>query len=345
MAEIIAHFDGAIDPSRGFFLKPNIVFPVGPDSGEITRPKVVGALVNVLRHKYGDVPIAIGDGPAAGTIPSRNFEVSGYRGLARSLGVDLLDLHAADRIKVPWEYGSIYLPRIAFERVYINLPILKASSAAVLSGAIKNQKGLVAPKMKKTFHHMGLHGPLAALTNAVKPDLTILDGYNFFRDGNVFIAGDNVFEVDALAIRLLDSDEPLYFSILKKQGFGGASLEIHGDVLPVYGKGPHRAEKFKSILNLRLWSNPRACSLCRMSLHGIKKSSPGQMSTHSRKYLKLLWWAVSGADFVFGSKPEFEALSGRVVCIGDCTGKLAREKGYRHIPGCPPTADQILDHL
>jgi uncharacterized protein (DUF362 family) len=345
MAEILGFFDRQIDPSKGFFLKPNIVFPVPPESGEITRPVVVKGLIEALRKKYGSVDIVMGEGTAAGTDPAENFEVSGYRSLAEELSIPLVDLDQAERVSIPWQYGTIDLPKIALDRVYINLPILKTSAAAIISGAIKNQKGLISPHMKKKFHRMGLHGPLAALTKVVEPDLTILDGYNFFPNDNVLIAGDSVVEIDALAIRLLNSEEPEYFSKLKEEGHVAYEAKIQGVECLDFTTQRRRFEKYKSLMNLRLWSNPRACSMCRLALHQVKGAYSLGFRSSARLYLKVLFYSVTGADLIFGLKPQYEAISERVICIGDCTKSIAKANGYRHVPGCPPTLTQMIDYL
>ena len=152
LRKIIETFEEKLDFSKGFFLKPNIVFPVSEKSGQLTRHKVVKGLIEVLREKDSGVEIVLAEGTAAGSNPEENFRISGYSQLASDLGVDLLDLNKVEHVKVKWKHGIIQLPKLAFEKTYINLPILKTSSAAGISGAMKNQKGLLTPNMKKGFH-------------------------------------------------------------------------------------------------------------------------------------------------------------------------------------------------
>ena len=179
------------------------MFAVSPESGEITSPLLVRTLISTLRERYGNIDIVLGEGVAAGCDPRENFQVSGYAELARELNVPLLDLHCVDRKTVVWKFGKLELPRVAFERTYINLPILKPSSACVISGALKNQKGLVLPAMKKHFHRLGLHEQIAELNTVVQPSLTIMDCSRFF-GRNVLLSGDNCGEIDATACQLLE---------------------------------------------------------------------------------------------------------------------------------------------
>ena len=346
IGRILNQFEKTLDSSKGFFIKPNIVFPVSPGSGEITRPEVAKALIECIRKKYGAVDIVIGEGTAAGTQPAENFRVSGYSDLAKELRVELIDLNEAERISVKWKFGLIQLPKMAFERNYISLPILKLSSAAVISGAMKNQKGLLAPQMKKNFHKLGLHDPIAQLAKVIQPNLTILDGFNFFKEQNILISGDNVYEIDGRAIRLLNSDEPEYFKIAGKIGIGKDTCAITGDSISPLNTDKYKGnKKYKEYFNMRLWSNPRACSMCRATLRNIRRSPGTDWRYSFLMYLKLLKYAVKGADFIFGSQPVFEAISKNVICIGDCTKRLAQEKGYAHIPGCPPTKEDMLKNI
>ena len=192
---------------------------------------------------------------------------------------------------------------------------------------------------------MGLHEPLAALTQAIKPGLTILDGHNFFRSENIFLAGDCVVEIDGLLMRLINSEEPHYIRMLREMGYATGEAAIHGEALPKCRPDKLRADRYKRFLNMRLWSNPRACSMCRMALHQVKGSCLRNLRSSARFYLRLLYYSIAGADLIFGSKPEYEALSRRVICIGDCTKGIAKANGYRHVPGCPPTLSQLMRYL
>jgi hypothetical protein len=341
---IFNHYRDKIDFSKTVFLKPNIVFPVNDKTGEITRLAVVKSVVDILREEFHTHRIVIGEGTAAGTNPLTNFKVSGYRELAGQLKVELLDLHEAERTPVKWKHGILDLPRILFDSTYINLPILKMSSAALMSGAMKNQKGLINPEMKKRFHRLGLHEPIAALAETVRPHLTIMDGYNFFRN-DAFFASDNFYEIDHLVIGLLGGDQPEYLRIAKDYGLGNDAYEIVGREFAERNNKTFEHQKCKDYFRLRLWSNPAACSMCRFTLESLRHWPTTSFYHSFLVYAKLLRWLVKGADFVFGSKPEFDRGRKNIICIGDCTKKVAKSNKYRHVPGCPPTRASLSRHL
>ena len=75
--QILDTFLKDTDYARGIFIKPNIVFPVGPESGEITSLTLVRSLISALRRRVNEIDIIIGEGVAAGCDPWENFHVSG----------------------------------------------------------------------------------------------------------------------------------------------------------------------------------------------------------------------------------------------------------------------------
>lgn len=341
---VLSPFLANLDLARGVFLKPNIVFPVRPESRQITHPRIVAALVDVLRGVKRDVEIVIGEGTAAGTNPEENFRISGYEELARKLRVSLLDLNGCPRIPVPWMGQELALPALAFERVYINLPILKRSSAALMSAAMKNQKGLLSPEMKKRFHRLDLHRPIAELALSVRPDLTILDTSRFFKKAAV-LAGDNTFEMDHFLCRSLGIPFPGYVEVAERIGAGAVSYEVSLDGDLASRRLKWDQEEYKRFLRMRIWSNPRACSMCRLGFQEMKDFRKQRAGRTVMVLAKLLKNGIFGTDVLFGSDPHYRGTRKRVVCIGNCTKKLAEDEGYEHVPGCPPRMEEIIRKL
>lgn len=343
MRQILNTYLKDADFRRGVFIKPNIVFPARPESGEITSPTLVRSLVGELRELHEYVDIIIGEGVAAGCDPAENFRFSGYTELAEELNVPLLDLNQAERKSRAWKFGKLDLPCAALERIYINLPILKPSSACIISGALKNQKGLLLPETKKQFHRHGLHEQITELNQAIHPDLTILDGSLFF-GGKVLLAGDNCGEIDATICQLLNIDEPEHVRYSRSAGVFKDGFTIVGENinLRTIRPGPTE-EKWKQLARLRLWSNPRACTMCRYIFRDIKHNffkHPNMVAG-----LKLLNLSIKGAELLMGKDPIWRKEYATVICVGECTRRLAKADGFIHISGCPPSTADFLDGL
>lgn len=343
LREALDSFSADIGWSRGVFLKPNIVFPVKPESGEITSPVLVRTLVEVLREGHRDLDIVLAEGVAAGRNAEENFRVSGFAQLAEELAIPLINLDEAERRSVAWKFGELRLPSIAFERAYINLPILKYSSACLISGAMKNQKGLLLPGIKKRFHHLGLHEPIAQLNAVVKPALTILDCSRFFGP-NVLISGDNCGEIDATACRLLEIEEPDHVNLARAAGVFAPGFSVGGDQSAVKRIAARpETQEAKRVGRLRLWSNPRACTGCRAVFTDMKRDllNPRNLAAKGR----LVAYSIRGAEIVMGTNPQWRHEYTKVICVGSCTKGLAEDGSYPYVPGCPPTLSDFYEHL
>jgi uncharacterized protein (DUF362 family) len=341
--KILDTFLSDTDYARGVFIKPNIVFAVGPRSGEITSPTLVKVLIATLRERYRNIDIILGEGVAAGCNPEKNFTVSGYAKLARELNVPLIDLHCTERIKVAWKFGALELPRLAFERTYINLPILKPSSACIISGALKNQKGLLLPAAKKQFHRLGLHEQIAELNAVVQPSLTVMDCSRFL-GRNVFLSGNNCGEIDATACQLLGIEEPEHVKLAGCARVFTTGYSVQGDETAIQRASARpEVKEFKQIGRLRLWSNPQACSMCRYIFRDYQRNwyKPKNFFVG----LKLLVYSIKGAEIVMGSNPQWRKEYPTVICVGACTRRIANDGEYIHIPGCPPTIGDLNQNL
>jgi len=229
------------------------------------------------------------------------------------------------------------------ERTYINLPILKPSSACVISGALKNQKGLVLPDIKKKFHCQGMHAQIAELNAVVKPALTIVDGSRFF-GRRVLISGDNCGEIDATLCNLLGIDEPEHVKLSRQAGVFAPGYRIEGHLAPSKRASSQlKIREFKRLGRLRLWSNSWACTMCRYLFHEVKQDALNPRDLRAKA--RLFAHSVKGAEIVIGSHPQWRRQYGTVICVGNCTRRVAKEGGYPFVPGCPPTLQDLYDSL
>jgi hypothetical protein len=46
-----------------------------------------------------------------------------------------------------------------------------------------------------------------------------------------------------------------------------------------------------------------------------------------------------------GSNPQWRKEYKTVICVGNCTRRIAKEGGYIFIPGCPPTLREFYENL
>lgn len=207
-------------------LKPNIVngspFPV------TTAPEFCAPVVEYIKNcSKAKIIIAEGCGDNANET-SDLFNLLGYDKLAEKYDIELMDLnheplttltHPENKI-----FPEIYLPQIAFNSFILSLPVLKAHSLAYITGTLKNMMGFAPPEYysgsgvwKKAFFHEQMQDSLIELNRFLKPDLTLMDasvGLAEYHLGgpechprvNKLIVGDDPFEIDQCAARLLGFD-------------------------------------------------------------------------------------------------------------------------------------------
>ncbi len=330
-------------------IKVNAVGPHRPEQAATTHPLLISSLIDFLREG-GVEDIVIADSPFAGADPVEVFRETGLFALARKKEVKLLDLNKAERVKFAWEYGELSLPKIAFERYYINFAKLKTHIQTIVSLGLKNQKGLLVPSAKRLFHKLSLHEPIARLATQVKPDLTLVDGIvgiegngpgtmGMRKKAGVLVGGKNVVEVDSACCKIMgiDPSKVMHIKMASELGIGPLDADIVGDeieaqnfLLP-YG--------YHQVFKLKLWWTPEACSGCSSLIGEFKKSA---MDTPS-VWLKLFFNGVlRETDLVIGGAIKDEKLAKRVLCIGDCTRDFAVQHGYGFVPGCPPKVKEVL---
>lgn len=330
-------------------IKVNAVGPHRPEQAATTHPLLISSLIDFLREG-GVEDIVIADSPFAGADPVEVFRETGLFALARKKEVKLLDLNKAERVKFAWEYGELSLPKIAFERYYINFAKLKTHIQTIVSLGLKNQKGLLLPREKRLFHKLSLHEPIARLATQVKPDLTLVDGIvgiegngpgtmGMRKKAGVLVGGKNVVEVDSACCKIMgiDPSKVMHIKMASELGIGPLDADIVGDeieaqnfLLP-YG--------YHQVFKLKLWWTPEACSGCSSLIGEFKKSA---MDTPS-VWLKLFFNGVlRETDLVIGGAIKDEKLAKRVLCIGDCTREFAVQHGYGFVPGCPPKVKEVL---
>jgi uncharacterized protein (DUF362 family)/ferredoxin-like protein FixX len=150
-----------------------------------THPEVVRAVVRAVKAAGGEV--SIGDSPGGRTSAAgaaKLFHVSGMAEVAESEGARLVLLDD-DPVRVPVpgraKYASLTLGGAAVNAdVLITLPKFKTHGFMTLTGAVKNQFGLVPGLEKAQFHLKVPSRPdfadmLIDINEACMPHLAIMD--------------------------------------------------------------------------------------------------------------------------------------------------------------------------
>ncbi len=165
-------------------IKPNLVAPTPAFLGATTHPEVVAGLVEFLQE-LGYKNILIAEGSWVGDKTSDAYEYCGYRELVDRYEIEFLDAQKDSHHPVlcPGLGEGDLSEDLELEicdvvdsiDFLINVPVLKGHCQTKMTCALKNMKGLIPNTEKRHFHAMGLHKPIAYLTEAIAPDFILLD--------------------------------------------------------------------------------------------------------------------------------------------------------------------------
>lgn len=334
----------AYKPSReAVFIKPNLPDYGPPGMGLFTDPAVVGGL---LRYFAGR-PIVIGEGAIVGRSAMEAFKRTGYADLARRYGAQLVDLNDAPRVEVEWEFGKIRLPTLLQTHEYVNTAKMKTHIQTGVTLSMKNQKGLLTETDKKRFHKIGLDRAIRALAEAVRPNLTVVDGIVALEglgpwrfgtpvDMGILVAGVDMMEVDNACLELMGMRHERAPHI--------PPVPVHAVGVPIAeAKRPFALDYPGYFRYHNVYEHiSDSCSGCNAALYlafrSLSKSRWGR--------LRLLWnGRLRRMDIVLGSRATLPPKHGRVLCVGDCAAALAREGGFRLVRGCPPAPAEIARRI
>lgn len=321
-------------------LKPNLVVGVTPEGGATTHPEIAVAIIEYLQER-GFTHIAIEEGSWVGDATDRGFQANGYYDIGRKYHVDIID-GQKDRYETIVSEGiSMQICKTIMDCDFlISLPVLKGHCQTLMTCALKNMKGCLSNKSKRSFHALGLMKPIAVLNAYRHADFVVVDSLNgdmdFEEGGNpvqtnrMFTARDSVL-CDAFGASLMGfklKDVP-YIELAEQYGAGSADLsKAHLIKLD----DPQQAVSTKPTgyaRELASYTLPKdACSACfgnlihalkRLDENGALDSLPGKICI--------------GQGYRQTKEPS-------LVGVGACTGHLGRS-----LKGCPPSASAMLEFL
>ena len=319
-------------------IKPNLVTPTKPEHGATTHVGIVESIVRYLKENCRVASITIAEGAWIGADTAEAFTVCGYDELAKKYGVILLDTKKDREVQVTAYGVELSVCNVFLESDYfINVPVLKGHSQTKMTCCLKNLKGCIPDSEKSRYHQTGLHTPIAALTTILKPDLHVIDsicGDLTFEEGgnpvttNRMLLGFDPVLLDSYCAGLIDVDylEVKHLCIAEEWGVGKfvadtseiveIGAEFKTDVKIVRSELVSYLEEFID--------DDSACSACYTGLISALREMVGDMPTDG--------------EIKVGQGYRGEIIDG--IGVGDCTAGCTR-----HLPGCPPSSEDILKFL
>ncbi len=334
------HIEEDIPANARIGIKPNLVNSTPPEYGATTHSGIVEGIIKYLNgHGFSDITVLEGSWTGAST--KEAFRENGYEDIAKAYGVRLLDTKT-DRFEKK-EYGGMAMDisRTALELDYlIDVPVLKGHCQTLVTGALKNMKGIISDAEKRRFHSMGLHKPIAYLNRIIKADFCIVDGIcgdlDFEDGGNpvkmnrMFCCKDPVLADSYIASLMgYEPREIRYIALAEELGVGSTDIdnvdivELNRDESRTMPSPSRIVRELSKVIDER-----DSCSSCYANLIQalMRLKDSGELGR-----LK---------DNKVAIGQGFRGSSLSCPGVGNCTSAF---KTY--VSGCPAKTRDILDYL
>jgi uncharacterized protein (DUF362 family) len=193
-------------------IKPNLAYYWDWTTGYTTDPRVVAALIDMVREWHGpNVDIKIAEADASAMRTKHAFPVLGYERLARDEHVELVNLSNGNLEDHSKRIGgreiSLKVPELLLKcDLFINVPKLKVMRAVKITCAMKNVFGCIGAPKKMVYHPV-LNETIVAMNMILRPHLTVVDGIVALGTHPVklglLMAGTDTFSVDWVASQVM----------------------------------------------------------------------------------------------------------------------------------------------
>ncbi len=237
---------GAIPEMRGrsVFLKVNLMKGGPPGRAWNTHPEVVRSVIRWVRSRGGEPRFGDSCGIPGHTMAAASS--AGYLALATEEGTEFVDLDAGGFVAMDFSHpalGRFWVSRAVVDAdVRITLPKLKTHTLMGLTGALKNQMGLLPGGTKAALHVRagGMHRLATAIVEInqkVPFHLGLMDGGIALEGGGsrkgrprwlgCILASTDLVALDVAASRLMgwDPSHVMTNRVAQEMGLGPASLD------------------------------------------------------------------------------------------------------------------------
>ncbi|MDO8663036.1 MAG: DUF362 domain-containing protein [Candidatus Omnitrophota bacterium] len=236
-----------VKPGSRVLVKPNMLMAKEPEFGIGTHPEVVRAVIRVLKDI--SCRIFVGDGPSVWGKEIENVdEVYRRTGITKICEDEKVELVKFEKRRMREKFPlTTWLDHCDY---LINLPKFKTHELTLLTGAIKNNFGLVSGTFKTELHKNYFQREdfakiLVDIFAEAKPGLTIIDGVTAMegdgpatsgklRDLGLLLAGGDCVALDSVMAKIMGIEpcDVLTTKEAARRGLGRAdlnSIEILGE--------------------------------------------------------------------------------------------------------------------
>ena len=342
-------------------VRANACWAVKPDSGIAADPRVVEALMRLIRKETKPGEVVVADRSSIGADTAESFRVTGIGEAALRGGADRIlpleqDLRIPVQVPEPMVlFQPVYLSKTMREAdVLIYLSKMKVHKLTQISLTLKMNQGSLDWYDAIRNHRADMHQKMIDMLKVMRPHLSIVDALwpmqgqgpgspfpeDLIKHFNVILAGKDPVAVDAVGSTIMGFDARHEIPMLRgaeMAGLGVAALER----ISVVGTPIRKVQRPFKRGNIHLVGlDPRievymggACDGC---LHftrtglDVYLANPALMEGVEKITL------VIGNDAEIPEKLDHHPPRSYVFVVGDCTSKH-KDRGI-FLPGCASTS-------
>jgi len=317
---------------KKILIKPNCTGLFRPEKGRTTHPKILEALIELIKNWCKS--ITIGESSSVGVDTKEAYKITGMYDVAQKLGIRIIDFKKSEYQKIKIKNGlvlrEISVPKEILEADYIiSLAKMKTNYVSQISCSMKNMKGILKDSEKKKFHKLNLSGAVADLNNCFNNVIAIVDGilgselYEPIR-GNVLIASRNAVACDYVCARIIGINPASIGHIeLARKAKKLEKIKLIGQIpRKKFKTSPPNLRALEKKFKIKIIDG-KPCSSCIGALYLCLKKTK-QQAPELLKNLKIIIGNCQKAD--------------NCVRFGNC----AAEKGKISVYGCTPTSFNFI---
>lgn len=219
--KVLKLFEKKLKRAKKILLKPNIVsFEPYPTT---THPEVLAGCLEFLLGLKKEILVTDGPAPDAGN-SKKIIAEHPLKKVCDKYQIPLIDLCSGPMKKIKTPSFEFKISTLFFEFDFIiSLPVLKSHNTTSITGALKNQFGLLSPKDRIILHTLpwkDIHKAIAEINLVTKPNFWIVDAIktlistNEIRHGGklqdlgYILAGKDPVSLDIVGLKLLQKVDP-----------------------------------------------------------------------------------------------------------------------------------------
>lgn len=227
-------------------IKVNLCDSRTPDTGAISHPAFLDALLKYLRERFGDIDVYVVESDGRVVIADLFVKWYGLLPVIEKWNAKWLNLSQTDCVEktVPNFDGPFLVPKIFDNAYFITMPKLKTNVLSTMTCCLKNQFGC-NPRTDKQKFHPNIDKAIVALNIAVgTPDFCIVDGivgvggvwgpsFGPPVHSKLIIAGKDAVAVDSACAKIMgfNPNRIGHIRLAVKNGIGNPNYTVKGERL------------------------------------------------------------------------------------------------------------------